>query len=236
MAAKEEFLQRLAGKLGRERIYEAPRPRWESQPWDHLHKDLDQAGLVAQFADELMKLGGVVIPVASGQLLPKAVNAYLVEAEFKKLIVWPAENDLDGAEPADVFTEQGYEVTRWSAGGDRDTLVRAAEAAHAGLVYAAHGLSETGSIVLYNRGDRGRLVSLLPNQLLAVVRASTVVPRITQVLAGLPGRSLDYSCVNIITGPSRTSDIEMDLTIGVHGPGRIAIFLIEDHLTEEQQQ
>lgn len=234
MAAKEEFLQRLANKLGRERMYEVPRPRWETQPWDHLHKDLDQAGLVAQFADELMKLGGVVIPVANGKLLPKAVNAYLTEAEFKRLIVWPAGEELDGDEPADVFAEQGYEVTRWSAAGDRDTLVRAAESAHAGLVYAAHGISETGSIVLYNRGDRGRVVSLLPNQLLVAVRGSAVVPRITQVLAGLPGRALDYSCVNIITGPSRTSDIEMDLTIGVHGPGRIAVFLIEDHLAEEQ--
>lgn len=234
MAAKEEFLQRLANKLGRERMYEAPRPRWETQPWDHLHKDLDQAGLVAQFAGELMKLGGVVIPVANGKLLPKAVNAYLTEAEFKKLIVWPAGEELDGDEPADVFAEQGYEVVRWSAAGDRDTLVRAAESAHAGLVYAAQGISETGSIVLYNRGDRGRVVSLLPNQLLVAVRGSTIVPRITQVLAGLPGRALDYSCVNIITGPSRTSDIEMDLTIGVHGPGRIAVFLIEDHLAEEQ--
>ena len=230
MASKEAFLQKLADKIGRERVYEAPRPRWDTQPWDHLHKELDQAGLVAQFADELMKLGGVVIPVANGELLPKAVNAYLTEAEFKRLILWPAGEDLDGAEPADVFEEQGYEVTRWSAAGDRDALVRAAEAAHAGLVYASHGLSETGSVVLYNRGDRGRVVSLLPNQLLVVVRGSTIVPRITQVLAGMPGKALDYSCVNIITGPSRTSDIEMDLTIGVHGPGRIAVFLIEDHL------
>lgn len=234
MAAKEEFLQRLAGKLGRERLYEASRPRWERQPWDHLHQDLDQAGLVAQFADELMKLGGAVIPVANGELLPKAINAYLVEAEFKRLMVWPAEEDAEGAEPADVLQEMGYEVTRWHAGGDREALVRAAEAAHAGLVYAARGISETGSIVLYNRGSRGRVVSLLPNQLLAVVRGSTVVPRITQVLAGLPESAQDYSCVNIVTGPSRTSDIEMDLTIGVHGPGRIAVFLIEDHLAGEQ--
>lgn len=230
MATKEQFLARLAAKLGRERVREAETPKWEEQPWDHLHKDLDQAGLVNQFANELMKLGGVVIPVPSNQELVAAVAAYLKETGTTRLIVWPAGDALAGAEPAEEWEREGIQVTRWSAEGNRDVLIRAAEASQAGLAYAAHAISETGSIVLYNRGDRGRLVSLLPNQFLAVVRASAVVPRITQVLAGMAPRTADYSCVNIITGPSRTSDIEMDLTIGVHGPGRITVFLIEDHI------
>lgn len=232
MATKDQFLNKLASRLGRERVRETEDPKWLRQPWDHLHKDLDQAGLVNQFASELMKLGGIVVPVASDAELGPAVEAYLKDNGFERLIAWPAGDSVaaDAGDPGEYLKGRGVDVTYWSEKGDRDTLIRTAEASQAGLVYASHGLSETGSIVLYNRGDRGRLVSLLPNQFMAVVRGSAVVPRITQVLAQMGPRALEYSCVNIITGPSRTSDIEMDLTIGVHGPGRITIFLIEDHL------
>jgi L-lactate dehydrogenase complex protein LldG len=231
MAAKEEFLSKLAAKLGRERVRQVEEPRWPDQPWDHLHKDLDQEGLVNQWANELMKLGGVVIPVPDGEALADAVSAYLKANGFSRLTVWSAPEDLEGVDPAEALEKEGLAVTRWRAGGDRDTLIRSAESSQAGLVYAAHAISETGSIVLYNRGDNGRLVSLLPNQFMAVVRGSAVVPRITQVLEQIKPRTAHYSCVNIITGPSRTSDIEMDLTIGVHGPGKITVFLIEDHLS-----
>lgn len=230
MANKEQFLNRLAAKLGRERVRETEDPKWLRHPWDHLHKDLDQAGLVDQFGSELMKLGGVVIPVADEAELSQAIAAYLGEVEFNRVIAWPAGASVEGADPGEYLKAQGLDVTYWSEKGARDELIRQAEGCQAGLVYASHAISETGSIVLYNRGDRGRLVSLLPNQVLAVVRGSTVVPRITQVLGQMPPRTRDYSCVNIITGPSRTSDIEMDLTIGVHGPGRITVFLIEDHV------
>lgn len=228
MASKEQFLNKLAAKMGRDRIRTAEDPKWLRHPWDHLHKDLDQAGLVTQFGSELMKLGGIIVPVASDAELPRAIGAYLKEAGMNRLIAWPAAGMVTGADPAEELMAEGFDVTFWSEGGDRDELVRKAESSQAGLVYASHAVSETGSIVLYNRGDRGRLVSLLPNQFLAVVRASTVVPRITQVLGQMAPRAREYSCVNFITGPSRTSDIEMDLTIGVHGPGRITIFLVED--------
>ncbi|WP_438447723.1 LutC/YkgG family protein [Gorillibacterium sp. sgz5001074] len=228
MANKEQFLNKLASKMGRDRIRTTEDPKWLRHPWDHLHKELDQAGLVTQFGSELMKLGGIVVPVADEAELGRAIGAYLKEAGMTRLMAWPAGDMVKGSDPTEQLAEEGIEVSYWSEDGDRDGLIRQAESSQAGLVYASHGVSETGSIVLYNRGDRGRLVSLLPNQFLAVVRASTVVPRITQVLGQMAPRAREYSCVNFITGPSRTSDIEMDLTIGVHGPGRITIFLIED--------
>lgn len=230
MAAREEFLNRLAGKLGRERARSAAVPKWTEHPWDHLHRNLDQTELVQQFTQELMKLGGVIVPVKGQAELSGVVQEYLRSESISRLIVWPAGDALGGLEPADVWEQNGLAVTRWSKSGQREALVQAAEMSEAGLVYATAGLSETGTIVLLNRGDRGRLVSLLPNRLLAVVLGSSIKPRITQLLAGMPQYAADYSCVNLITGPSRTSDIEMDLTIGVHGPGRITVFLIEDHL------
>ncbi|MCR8643451.1 lactate utilization protein C [Paenibacillus sp. N1-5-1-14] len=229
MATKEQFLNKLAGKMGRDRIHEVIKPRWLRHPWDHLHQGLDQDGIASLFEQELTKLGGDVIRVASSHELPQAIHHFMKNRDMTHLIAWPAnEGEFD---PAKFIQQEADElnVSFWSTEQSRETLIEQADHCHAGLVYATHGIAETGSIVLYNRGDRGRLVSLLPNQVLAVLRTSDIVPRLTQVLAMAEPRAIDTSCINIITGPSRTSDIEMDLTIGVHGPGRIAIFLIEDH-------
>lgn len=231
MATKEQFLNKIAGKLNRSRMLAVDRPRWATHPWDHLYREATQADLVELFAEELGKLGGEVIRIGSAAEIGAAIKRLLEEKGLKKLIAWPAPAEYGGIEPTAALShEDGCEVVFWKESGPRDELIRTAEQSEAGLVYAQYGLAETGSVVLFNRGDCGRLVSLLPNQALIVLKASSVLPRLTQLLPRIGAQTRQISCVNIVTGPSRTSDIEMDLTIGVHGPGRIAVLLIEDHL------
>jgi len=229
MATKEQFLNKLASKMGRERVTQVNKPKWIRHPWDHLHQGLDQAGLVAGFAEMLQGLGGEVIRVASEAEVGPAIKQLLEAKGIDNLIAWPAPPDWSPHAPSDYLARENIRVSHWSEAGPREQLIDTAEQAGAGMVYASHGLCETGSVVLYNRGDRGRLVSLLPNQFIAILRGSTVIPRITQLLAQAGSKALEHSCINIITGPSRSADIEMDLSIGVHGPGRIAVILIEDY-------
>lgn len=232
MATKEQFLSKLASKLNRERAYQVERPRWERHPWDHLYPDASQADFVELFAEEFGKLGGEVVRVRSKTQVGEAVKKLLQDKGLKKLIAWPAPSAFDGAEPTVLLSPaEGYEVVHWRENGPREELIRTAEQSEAGLVYASYALAETGSVVLFNRGSQGRLVSLLPNQSVIVLKASSVLPRLTQALPIIGREAELFSCVNIVTGPSRTSDIEMDLTIGVHGPGRVAVVLIEDHLS-----
>jgi L-lactate dehydrogenase complex protein LldG len=70
--------------------------------------------------------------------------------------------------------------------------------------------------------------SLLPEIHVAVLRTSQLVSSLTEAL-GMPEVRTASAGV-IITGPSRTADIEMTLTIGVHGPGELHVFLIDDSM------
>lgn len=96
-----------------------------------------------------------------------------------------------------------------------------------GVTAPVAGLAATGTLVQDSAVDGGRAASLLPRVHLAVIRASTVVASTTEVLRLLgDGRTLPSNLV-LITGPSCTGDIEMILTLGVHGPVRVHIVVLD---------
>lgn len=99
-----------------------------------------------------------------------------------------------------------------------------------GIAYAELGLSETGTVMLWNGGGRGRLVSLLPPVFVAVISENTIIPRLTEAMAYVRGKMSEGlpACINFITGPSRTGDIEADLAFGVHGPGKVYVILLQE--------
>jgi len=69
-------------------------------------------------------------------------------------------------------------------------------------------------------------VSLAPPTHLALARQGQLVPRLSDALSGL-GKA-PPSAVHFVTGPSRTSDIENDLSIGVHGPARVFVIVVPE--------
>ncbi|MEH2921431.1 lactate utilization protein C [Samsonia erythrinae] len=110
--------------------------------------------------------------------------------------------------------------------------IRLAEQAKVGVVYAEHGLTESGGVVLFSAPERGRSVSLLPESSIFVIRKSTLLPRVAQLAQRLHQMAQNGermpSCINIIGGPSSTADIELIKVVGVHGPIHAAYLIIED--------
>jgi L-lactate dehydrogenase complex protein LldF len=96
-----------------------------------------------------------------------------------------------------------------------------------GVTGALAGIAETGSLVLVGGEGRPLTTSLLPEIHIAILRVSDLVPTLSDGLH-LPEIRPASSAV-IITGPSRTADIEMTLTLGVHGPKELHVFLIENN-------
>lgn len=87
-------------------------------------------------------------------------------------------------------------------------------------------IARTGSIALATRSAGGRLMSVLPATHLVVARRAQVVPELADALALWQSRYGQGwpSQLVIVTGPSRTADIEKILVMGAHGPKRLAVY------------
>lgn len=105
--------------------------------------------------------------------------------------------------------------------------VASASSADLGITGAAWGIAATGTIVLDAARAGGRSASLLPPAHLAILRASRIVPDSAALFRGQAVREMPSQLV-LATGPSRSGDIELVLTIGAHGPGRVVVALLED--------
>jgi len=100
-----------------------------------------------------------------------------------------------------------------------------------GITSADYALADTGSLVMFTESNESRLLSLLPPCHIAVISSSKIVASLDDVFRLRPLPGAQSSAMVVITGPSRTADIEMRLVRGVHGPGEIHVIIIEDDVT-----
>jgi L-lactate dehydrogenase complex protein LldG len=117
------------------------------------------------------------------------------------------------------------------------TTLAATLAGGTGLVLARAGIAETGSVVLADDGLAPRLVSMLADTCVVLLAADTLLPALddaARVLDDLNRAGHRY--ISLVSGPSRTADIERVLTIGVQGPKALYILIIggEGSATHEQ--
>jgi L-lactate dehydrogenase complex protein LldG len=96
----------------------------------------------------------------------------------------------------------------------------------AGLTGAEAGIAETGTLVLTLEKGKPQYVSLIPEIHFAVINAQDITGDIYQAIAS--DKLKRASMITLISGPSRTADIEMTLTIGVHGPRQVHVFCLQD--------
>jgi L-lactate dehydrogenase complex protein LldG len=101
-----------------------------------------------------------------------------------------------------------------------------AASAKMGISQMDWGLADTGSVAQDATGIEQRLVSTLPWIHVAILPTSAILPDLPTLLARVDPARMGY--VSIITGPSRTADIERVLTIGVHGPERLVILCVDN--------
>ncbi len=172
--------------------------------------------LISQFADEIASLGGNIVRVPESDL-PAQIIQFLRKRKIKSIYI-----DDAGAKHASPLREAGITLIR-----EADPKVRGGPSAspRAGITGALAGIADTGTLVIVGGKGKPLTASLLPEIHVAILRAKDIYANLPQVL-NLPEVRKAPAAV-LISGPSRTADIEMTLTIGVHGPKELHVFLVE---------
>jgi L-lactate dehydrogenase complex protein LldG len=117
-----------------------------------------------------------------------------------------------------------YGVDSVLSGAVRGSSPREEQAsAEIGVTGCDGAIAETGSLVLLSGRGRSRAVSLLPPVHLALVRPQDLHFSMGEFFASTAARLGEEACCTFVTGPSRTADIELTLTLGVHGPGKVIV-------------
>lgn len=228
---RDTFLQKLAGKYGRPLNTNMPGPV-EVEVTNYASTrltDLTRPELLKNYVDYCRTLG-IKISVVKAEEVVAATEKLVAEYGGGPVIL---NDDKRLADLGIIASMQSHypETHVWNSELGRKNIEFAAEA-NVGIVYAEHGLVESGGIVLESGPTYGRSVSLLPKVSIVVLKASTVLPRVHQVAVELDKRAQAGermpSVVNLISGPSSTADIELVKVVGVHGPTAVGYVLIDD--------
>jgi L-lactate dehydrogenase complex protein LldG len=226
---REEFLGSISTRLGRARSSAPPTrdvigvsEEYRAHPLGKSHVDL-----VERFQEELEKVGGTVVRCSSAKDLEDRLLQPIANSKAQSLVSW-SRSEFEDFE-LDRLWKSG-QCTSWQGGDahERAHFRERAAKADIGLTAADLAIANTGSLVLRSGPTRPRCTSLLPTMHVALLRSSQIVARMGEALEKLATRDSLPSQLLFVTGPSRTSDIENDLTIGVHGPAAVAVFIVDD--------
>lgn len=160
------------------------------------------------------------------------LNGKAYQAKSKEDARAYAESMLAGrrsvASNAPFLAECGITGIRGVESGfsDRIKLREACVNLEVGITSADYALADTGSLVMISSPEEARMVSLLPPRHLAIVPRERLLTGLDELLTLVPIPSTRSSAVVLITGPSRTADIEQILVRGVHGPGEIHVVIV----------
>jgi L-lactate dehydrogenase complex protein LldG len=188
--------------------------------------------LADQFTAELRSLSGRVYRVGDDEEAVEQIGAILAEKGASQVIAWDMGQIGLGGLPQ-LLAQRGVAVTTADVQGDeRMARLQALEPATACISGVEMGIAESGSLLLRHGKGRPRLASLLAPYHIAVLRSSQLVRGLGDALALARSRYgngifTDTSNLTLITGPSRTADIEMTLALGIHGPQEIHVVLID---------
>jgi len=173
-----------------------------------------QAAEIALLIEEIGKLSGTARQMTRAEI-PAALQALVAEQDVHRAALWRTAG-LESLGIAAALQALGVEVVPPNA--DKHLLA----SCDLGVTEADFALPETGTLGLLSTPEKPRAVSLLPRVHLALVSPAALRADLLQVFA--EARQHDY--LILITGPSRTADIELTVTLGVHGPKALYAWVV----------
>lgn len=231
---RDKFLNQIASRLNRPRVSaQIERPKWKFQPQYEVYKNETQDQLLEILKEHCKKIHTKIFTTELRDL-PAIVNNVVAEYGGGPVVTWKDERfskwGLDSLMKKE-WPAQNIHVFEWDYTLGKENIEKA-ENANVGITISEITLAESGTVVLFSDKDKGRTVSFLPATSIMLIPKSTLVSRMTQ--AAVKMREIYQntghvaSCINFITGPSNSADIELNLVVGVHGPIKATYIVIND--------
>jgi L-lactate dehydrogenase complex protein LldG len=189
----------------------------------------DRAEMAARFQRELEPLGGTSYVTQNANETITLILNLLRDAGGQEILAWD-DADLPVRGLGQALSENGYTriASHVPANAEgRKAKLAELERAVVGITGAFAGLADTGTLALVSEPVRPRMNSLLPPTHVALLPTSRLYPTMAAFFAAHPDVTQRGSNLVFITGPSRTADIELTLTRGVHGPKFLHVILLD---------
>jgi L-lactate dehydrogenase complex protein LldG len=226
MASRDTILNKL--RAARQPFADAaPRP----QTYRPVAPIADEEDLLARFTAELTALDGEVFPVSDVNAARACILDLLAQHPTERIAAWHFKH-IPVPQLYTAIQAAGYRVDYPHIHNeDRADELARLETAQVGLTGADAAIAATGSLVVTTGKGKSRIPTVLPPVHIAVIQRKQLRPRIEDWMAAQRADNLAAlqaeTNVCFITGPSRTADIEKQLVVGVHGPGRLQVVVVE---------
>lgn len=223
---ESDFFENISTRVGRQDIPFALPSRTEVGVPDFWRDYvLNQNERRDVFCESLEKLGGHIQVCATAEALYAYLQSLLRILSPQRIATWALAEITNQGLPRQQLMDvlQPYQLLEWGEPGTVDVAD-----AEVGLTGCSFAVADTGTLVLTSSPARGRSVSLLPSVHIAIVRSSQIRTRLGEVMQALSQMEDMPSYVHFISGPSRSSDIENDQSIGVHGPAAVYVAILDD--------
>ncbi len=211
------------------KLREARRPFEDAPPRPAAYMPVTQLtdtspdALLEKFTEMLVGLSGEVYVVEGDQAACDKVLELLASHEATHILAWDfAHIPINGLDVA--IRDAGIEITQPTLQDDsRPDVIAKIDGAQVGITGVDAAIATTGTLAVSTGPGRGRIPTVLPPVYIPIITLDQLVPNIEAWLADERADGMtkmrDRANVAFISGPSRTGDIEMELILGVHGPG-----------------
>ena len=186
-----------------------------------------QSELVDQFAKELQAVGGRTIGPVAPDELADSVIAVARERGVKSIAIGEGVV-LDLKAAAQSLQTAGLTIVQTGRvdSGSRATLRGQLAHVDAGLAEADYGIASTGTLAVISEESRPSALTLLPPASIVVLRLDRMKPDLASALMAIGTAQIEKQRLTLITGPSRTADIEKRIVMGVHGPKSLDVIVV----------
>jgi len=205
--------EKIITKIRRALIVKTPNPFPDVEFDSSVYPEIGNE-LAVKFAEEFTKVSGKFIFCQNHNEFTSSLKALIEENKWQNLFC--AENKIK-----ELLIQANIPFYH----DDSDFLNM-----DAGITYCEFLIARLGSIMISSAHASGRRLNVYPPVHIVIAYTSQMVPDLKQALSNIKEKYPDRlpSLISVITGPSRTADIEKTLILGAHGPKDIYLFLIDD--------